>query len=416
MITKNEIFYFESYSYVKCNNDECLIYNTLSKDILNTNISYIIKFVQKILKSKNNMYKLTSCDLNNSAIIKFIKLCQEKMVGDTFINNDAQLLPFIYHPEVKFHGEDLLAAVKEKSLDGIYLKAYITELLIYDSDICENNCNYCGIGHLQYNICFQSKNSKWRYSDELLKEIESLNLKRITIITVNPEKLIESFKNNLIIKIPAIKKIVIHVKNILHLDNKNYEILYNSFEEINIIVDGTCNNLRKDIEQLYAKDIDKKLEISFIVQDKEDEKSYDMFEIHKFTEKVKILTLFNGPNTEYITSIISYSKNEVVDLHNDFHNIFLNGLINADYFGQLVILPDGKLTTDITNENITYISSKSISELITQELLEGNLWLNTRAHQRPCSSCIYNELCPPISKIEMYTNKYDYCTKEMKEK
>ncbi|MEW6507694.1 MAG: hypothetical protein AB1432_08115 [Bacteroidota bacterium] len=416
MITKNEIFYFESYSYVKCNDNECLIYNTLNKDIVEINDSCIIDFVQEVLKSKNNMYKLTSYDLNKSAIIKFIKLCKEKMIGDTFINNDSQLLPFIYRPETKFHGEDLFTAVNEKILDAINLKSYITELLIYDTDICENNCNYCGVGYLQYNICFQSKNSKWLRSDELLREIESLSIKRITVITVNPEKLIESFNYNSLIKISAIKKMVIHLKNILRLNNKNYELLYNSFEELNIIVDGKCNNLGKDIEQLFAKDNDKKLEISFIVQNKADKKSYDMLAIHKFTEKVKILTLFNGLNREYITSIISYNKNEVINLHNDFHNIFLNGLINSDYFGQLVILPDGTLTTDIINENITYISSKSISELIKKELLEGKLWLNTRAHQKPCSKCNYNELCPPISKIEIYSNKYDYCKKEMKEK
>ena len=45
----------------------------------------------------------------------------------------------------------------------------------------------------------------------------------------------------------------------------------------------------------------------------------------------------------------------------------------------------------------------------SKEIHESKNWFRTRSKVKPCKSCIYNALCPPISNYEYYLKEYNLC-------
>lgn len=89
-------------------------------------------------------------------------------------------------------------------------------------------------------------------------------------------------------------------------------------------------------------------------------------------------------------------------------DIFANSVLNKINFGQLFILPNNKVYSNINERSLGSLSQNSIQELIYKEMTQRNNWMKIR-NKKPCSNCIYQYLCPPPSKYESMIGKMNLC-------
>jgi len=51
----------------------------------------------------------------------------------------------------------------------------------------------------------------------------------------------------------------------------------------------------------------------------------------------------------------------------------------------------------------------TLADLVSEELENGISWKRTRKGVSPCSGCIYQFLCPPISSYEIFMQRFNFC-------
>jgi len=81
-------------------------------------------------------------------------------------------------------------------------------------------------------------------------------------------------------------------------------------------------------------------------------------------------------------------------------------LINLNFWGKLIILPNGDVYSDASKPKLG-TTNDSLPLLITQELNTGTAWLRIR-DCKPCDSCLYQWLCPSPSTFETLS-KHTLC-------
>ena len=88
-------------------------------------------------------------------------------------------------------------------------------------------------------------------------------------------------------------------------------------------------------------------------------------------------------------------------------NILTNMTVNSNFFGELILMPDGQFYTDL--------NSKPLGKLgddwrIILDKLSNSSWFLTRDKLKPCSDCAFRYLCPPPSNYELVIGKPNLCT------
>ncbi len=88
----------------------------------------------------------------------------------------------------------------------------------------------------------------------------------------------------------------------------------------------------------------------------------------------------------------------------------LKSYINPLTFGNFVIKNNGEIYADINGEVIGDIKNSGLNSLLKKSLLSNKNWLNVRNNFKPCKSCLFNAICPPISGYEHVIGKPNLCT------
>lgn len=97
-------------------------------------------------------------------------------------------------------------------------------------------------------------------------------------------------------------------------------------------------------------------------------------------------------------------ENVLIDEHDIFSTkvnkkgIHRHQLINVHFWGNLIIMPNGDVYSDINMPKLGTIANP-LHSLISQELNTGASWLRIRDFE-PCNSCLYQWLCPSPSSFE----------------
>lgn len=84
--------------------------------------------------------------------------------------------------------------------------------------------------------------------------------------------------------------------------------------------------------------------------------------------------------------------------------------INSNFYGSLIIFPDASVRSALNSKVIGNLEYEDLSKMIDQEIRKGNTWRLVRNKQEPCKDCLFRDLCPPISDLEMCVERYDLCT------
>ena len=118
-------------------------------------------------------------------------------------------------------------------------------------------------------------------------------------------------------------------------------------------------------------------------------------------QNIEIKCFYTGKNKELIREQYLLNNKELQELSADHNTIFGNRELDFALFGVFVIYPDGTIRL---NENTEVIGSieDDWTKILNDAINKPNPWLMIRGKTKPCSNCIYRDLCPPIRNLELY--------------
>ncbi|MEG1088463.1 MAG: radical SAM protein, partial [Bacteroidales bacterium] len=88
--------------------------------------------------------------------------------------------------------------------------------------------------------------------------------------------------------------------------------------------------------------------------------------------------------------------------------IFAHQSLNTISFGQLTVMPDGLVYSNVNHQHIGKICD-DITDIIVNELKQNYSWRRIRDSAR-CSKCLFQWLCPSPSNYEIVMQKDCICS------
>lgn len=113
-------------------------------------------------------------------------------------------------------------------------------------------------------------------------------------------------------------------------------------------------------------------------------------------------------NPEFFDRNVFLDETDLQELRLSRREVFAHQAINTEAFGRLIVMPDGRVYSDVTAEALGTVED-SIYDLIIRELEANHAWRRVRDSKR-CRNCIYCWLCPSPSPYERAAGRETICT------
>lgn len=120
-----------------------------------------------------------------------------------------------------------------------------------------------------------------------------------------------------------------------------------------------------------------------------------------------IVPIFTGNNIDYFESKIYIKEDDLHSRRLSVDDLVAHHSINTNFFGRLILLPDGKIYANINHPSIGSIDDP-IEKIVSDELDRGLSWRMIRG-DAPCSDCVYQFLCPSPSNYELTIGRPNLC-------
>ncbi|MBN1971944.1 MAG: hypothetical protein JW870_21510 [Candidatus Delongbacteria bacterium] len=121
----------------------------------------------------------------------------------------------------------------------------------------------------------------------------------------------------------------------------------------------------------------------------------------------KFRPYYSGSNIDFFEKNIFSNEEDILNQSYDMKTIYGNMKLNRNFYGKLFIDNFGKISISPNSESFGTISDL---DLFIRKLSTSNtMWFKTRNGIEPCKSCLYADLCQPISDYELYMKKNDLC-------
>jgi pseudo-rSAM protein len=240
----------------------------------------------------------------------------------------------------------------------------------------------------------------------VLSKLSSIKIKKINLLGIQAlskeyykdfSKILENFKG-----LPL--NIILNYNS---LCPNNKFLLKESHLRITLIIDNSSINgdLEKDSYLLTGN-----TRFLFPVSNKNDYDNIMNFVNRHNIIDYKIIPALNSHNKKIITKLIYIRKKEITNSI-DKKTIELNKLLNCNFWGKFIILPNGEVLPNFYSKIRGNIFKDSFIDLIDKEIsLNDSFWLKTRDN-KICNKCIFQHLCPPPSNYELFLNNPTICFK-----
>ena len=154
----------------------------------------------------------------------------------------------------------------------------------------------------------------------------------------------------------------------------------------------------------------KKAEIHFVVSNPE--------ELQMSLELIQICDLksyffhpfYTGSNDSFLKEQVFVSREEIYASHPTQRQVFSRLSVNENDFGKFWIKPSGEVFANLNDRRTGNITTDSVARLVLTELESGKSWSRIRNRVSPCRDCLYHFLCPPISSLELFCKRFNFCT------
>lgn len=360
---KDYWFTIEPYVYIGLTNQRILLYNTLDGETIESDQVEIIELLQETLQKENyGVVLLTEERYQNKNIITLSS------------GRPVQLLPFFnFKIPNKFE---------------IYKKHNFYSYRNASKNIFEISIHVNNETEITKLIPFLQS-----APDKLTFNIIG-NIKSVT----NSSELLSFFNQH-----PALKKIVCSYTDIPSLD----PIFNSKFSyRISVKFPIDLDLWRKSLQILHSQTFS--YIYIFEISSEDDCQQAEQL-IEKFMiEKYQIYPVYTGRNLAFFEKNIFLNKEDILSESISIKDIFANQAVNFYDFGKINIMPNGDVYANVNHPALGNIDTHSIQEIVQKEVDEGKSWFRIRT-QAPCTDCVYQWLCPPLSDYEIVIGRPNLC-------
>lgn len=103
-------------------------------------------------------------------------------------------------------------------------------------------------------------------------------------------------------------------------------------------------------------------------------------------------------NPLFLAENVLLSEEEILSSNRSKRKIHLHQLLNINYWGQLTVMPDGQVYSDVNKSPLGSLDDSPV-EIIANELTQNHAWRRIRELGK-CAGCLYQWLCPSPSAFE----------------
>lgn len=405
--------YLDPYVHLAEHNGHVLFYNTLSRKILEYwSIPEITKLASQFLNDSNGyVVTLSIEEAANPVIRQLIRQLQKLHMGGLLPVNMAGCKPVNILPQPAFR-QKLKPYEEGIERPGLRPQDFIHSINLYiNAGLSPITREFPG-GYNQFPFPFGEENMgremDTRLVDKLLTDIANITPFAINIFGSDP------------CAFPGWKELTTtlaltnhNVKYHLTLPQAELCDLENLGNKSVISVFVTFPFFEEDLatieklEKLFPKKT--RLEYNFIVKDLSDlEKSKQLiahFNIRQWFFK----PYYTGANMDFFKENVFITAEDIIGSKPNQKQIFSRTTFNENDFGKFTIMPDGTIFANVNDPPLGNLYAMGVISMIEAEMDKGISWTRTRPRVSPCSSCVYNFLCPPISNYEILLRRYNFC-------
>lgn len=373
-------FTIEPYVYIGLTNKCVLLYNTLDGEIIESDEAEILELLHEVLRKDNyGVILLTRERFLNKNINAFIMKLRQKYMGDVIgislsSGRPVQLLPFfnfdisnkfeIYKKHNFYSSKDVLKNVFEISV-CVNNETEITKLIPF----------------------LQSAPAKLTFN--IIGNIRDV---------VNYSELLSFFDQH-----SAVKNIVCPYTDIpsLSLSAKN-KFSYRILIRFPIDLDQWAKS-----RQILRTQTLPYIYIFEVVSEEDYRQAEQIIENYQI-KKYQIQPVYTGRNIDFFEKNVFLTKEDILSIPISIKNIFANQSVNFYDFGKINIASNGDVYANVNYPVLGNIATNNIQEIVQKEVDEGKSWFRIRT-QTPCSDCVYQWLCPPLSDYEIVIGRPNLC-------
>lgn len=383
-----------------------LLYNTKNGANLVTDNKWLIDLVKELYLPES----LGVLSVNQSDI--FNKLDQQKISNSvlldffgTILKKDSSGKPLNLLPILSLNQDlDRNINIPIESLNNLI------QLNIYITNECNLECNHCEDIHNQMYSCTKYIPNgilPIEIFNKILTQCEFSNLSRVSLLGGNVflhpylEEMVSAL-NQKSIHVQIVTSITHYLDNI---DRINKSVLCES----NFLVffdDSSLELLR------FVKNTVKNQRAKFTCIVSSEESLAKCYMLANEYEELELTPypIYNGNNLDFLINNVFITSESVFKYRHNFRSIFCNQKINSNFYGSLIIFPNASVKPALNSRVIGNLKSDELSMIIDKEIRRGNTWRLVRNKQEPCKDCLFRDICPPISDLEMCLGRYDLCT------
>lgn len=275
---------------------------------------------------------------------------------------------------------------------------------------CSFDCIDCNNYKFQLFHCEKVSSS---LSNQQLKnivhQVKYLHLQKLNIVGGDLLEL-ENFNQiiDILINVNILKIYNVHCKQI-------------NFERIGYLLDKDENSIVRIILHLSSNENDiinwtrclanyaSRILWSFIVSSENElELCYSILEKDVSLE-YEIKPYYTGNNGDFIREFVFLDKEDILEINPDKKEIFANQVVNKNYFGGIIIQPNGDIYDNLNFSKAGRIDD-CLEDVIHGIIKSGKSWRMTRNNDI-CNSCLYKYICPPPSNLEIVMKSHIICQK-----
>lgn len=343
----------------------------------------------------------------NSTFEEFIGELKSKYLGDLIEVTENTTKPFIL-PANPFFEKDVDKLEGKDDLSYFFsfdLNNFLSEVFFYISNECPKDCKFCDQLYKQTECCskFNSEKSELDFHslEHFIRQLFVLKSVDIHIIGgdifkySNIERLLELLTEN-----PARSVFYSHYLNLPGIQSFRNVIAKTSKPEVVVFFDFPI--IMHDAINVFMimKELPFKTRSKFLISNEKDYKAVENFVQMHSIENYEIVTYFTGNNLDFFTKNIFLDKGDLQNLSLKMNDILANMTINRLTLGKLLVNPKGDVYSGFHFNPVGNIYHDKLYKLVYTEISKKNGWRKTR-NNAPCSECIYQYLCPPISNVEL---------------
>ncbi|NVO11648.1 MAG: hypothetical protein HXX16_16925 [Bacteroidales bacterium] len=392
-------FYFEPNIHVNIGQPNIvLIYNyTTAKERVINNTPFYLRVKQLLSEYEFGFY------IDQDELYGICLTLKDDLLGDIIDIKDGKL-PFLIPPNFfkveksrSYLSENGIRNFKDNILDYIFNLDFYMGLALSKSN--RNTFPHLYPDNIIKEICFDEWNSCIN-DYKIRTNLQSINIYIASSINESPifiKRLEESFESTYI---------NIHIPYNLSND------YVGSYNKLLYFPSSKIEDTR--VLRNFVNEVSESDRIIFIVESEKHFSIVEKIASKNSLDNYSVYPHFNGKNNTFFQSNVYMRHADLLEDKPSMIDLFRNSELNSNDFGRIVIDSFGNYQTNVLGEPLGNLKNENLQKIVFNCLSSTNsTWFQTRNRIIPCSECIYNQICPPISSYERSMNKMDLCWKNL---